>query len=198
MPGFDFAQYKANGQSILARYIGFESNPDENATTMFGIRGTSVPVNNTQIVVETVYLPSEVQAGALVEAAEAAGKHSLNIANYKGFPKGTLKLVDLQSNQRGSDESDEQNNIQLWEVTYAFDFAPPKTISRNGLPAFKDENNQAHAGGDVFDGHAFVDSLFVEDEVQIANDIYITVPRLVRIAVHDLFPYISFADVLEI
>lgn len=190
-------EYKfAGGTQKIERLLNVESDNSEDTGTMFIARGIDVPIGTVEIVVELVIANSSVTAGYLVNASNYAAKQVINASDWRGFPAGCVKILNVDGKQRGGSSGSTDDNPEDWEVTYTLSFQPLTTkdqLNANLPPGLEGKTfTKDKRGWD------YLDVLFVDTEVAApanANFKFI-IPSARRAAIQKLYEEINFTAVL--
>lgn len=113
----DGIRVSPSGASSLSEELGLRAiNVDKSGNP----QGTPVEGNAIMIIVETLKEGASVTNDFILRAASAKGK--VNAFPYKGFPRGSLRLVNFDAQQQANPGGD---YVPSWAMNFAFHFEPP-------------------------------------------------------------------------
>jgi hypothetical protein len=166
--GFD--DYQFDG-TAAERVIGLTSTADG-----LEVEGIDVPQGRVEITVQTVKSALQVNAGYLVDLANYASDHAFSAVAWRGFPAGTIQLVDYSADQRGGDNPD-------WDIGMSLVYSPNLTNIDigNGITIASKK------------GHEILDVLYARKTIQ---SLPLSIP--IRAAVHRANPLINLNAALGI
>ena len=160
------------GSTKHARVLGLTKNADGG----FAAEGADVPVGAIELTARGSVDVSGGNANYLVTSAGYAAQSAVNSAIWNGFAAKTLRITSFDATQRA--------DTTVWDITYGFNFSPFFTITGVGLD--KDLN---------VPGQYFAD---VAREDAVVTSKTFSVPAIVRVGVHQLFPEINYQTILLI
>lgn len=187
--------YKFKGTKA-ARLLNLKSDNDKENATMFVAEGINIPVGTVELVIETLQSNLTMTQGYLVNGALYAGQQRVNDQNWRGFPRGSVRLLNMDAKQRASDEGDTNQNNQPWEVTFTASYNPPTSLSElNGNLPPGLEGNKFTSGKE---GWHYLDVLYVDQRVKLDGPVEFLIPLARRAAIHQIYDYLNFGFALRI
>lgn len=159
------------------------------------VQGVDVDGNAIVVIVDSIIDGSIVNQKYLLDAASAKGK--VNSFPYKGFPRGTLRMIQFDAQQQQQVESGDY--VPDWQVQFAFHFEPN---IRSTLPmaSLSDDPDTPPSFVDVpyyKEGHHYLD-LFQQGVKIESADIEYAYPVTLWATIHEIYEYVDFTSVLRV
>lgn len=192
-------EYKFSGGTFGAhRLLGLESDNNEDNGAMFVAKGVDIPVGTVELVVELVLAHNTIAAGYLINASDYAARQVINSVDWRGFPAGCVKLLNIDAKQRGAQSGDSNKNPEDWEVTYTMAFQPYVTAAQ--LNAARPPGLEAKAWTQDKRGWDYLDILYIQTEFPAPNSpaFKFLLPIAKRAAIQKIYEEINFFAVLQI
>lgn len=152
-------------------------------------QGIQVESNSIVIVVETIKDGGLVNERFLLNAASAKGK--VNAFPYKGFPRGSLRLINFDAQQQANPGGDYVPN---WAMNFAFHFEPPH---RGKAPMWDSDEEQFVQVPYQREGHWLEDYTKIERPSGAEGQRFL-VPAAIQLTLHQIFEYEDFETLLGI
>lgn len=175
----------------MARAIGLQEDGS--------VSGVDVEANAIMVIVETLKSGNLVTPRYLLDAAGAKGK--VNGFPYKGFPRGSLRLVNFDANEQVN--PDPSNRTADWALNFAFHFEAPV---RGKIPMYVPAANANQQGTFTQvpfqkEGHWYLDVFKSEVGVPFQGagiDSEYGFPVTLWATLHQIYEYEDFETMLGI
>jgi hypothetical protein len=185
--------WRWDGYPEVDRSLNVEVDTSEDNGTMFTIKGIPQRSSSVELVVETLLPNTSIVTGYLLTAASYADRHFINEKPWRGFPAGSLKLLTVDSTQRGSlAEGSTDLNVSPWNVVYTIVFQANLTaaeLNANLPPGLKGQVQFANGKR----GWDYLDITYVDDEFSPNQAATFLIPTAKRASIHKLYDEIDFA-----
>ena len=152
-------------------------------------RGVQVESNSIVIVVETIKSGALVNERFLLNAASAKGK--VNGFPYKGFPRGSLRLINFDAQQQANPGG---GTVPDWSMNFAFHFEPSV---RGKAPMWDTDQEKFVDVPYNREGHWFEDYYRIEKPEGAVGKKFL-VPAATKLTLHQIFEYEDFETLLGI
>lgn len=152
-------------------------------------QGVQVEGNNIIIVVETIKDGSLVSNQYLLNAASAKGK--VNAFPYKGFPRGSLRLINFDAQQQANPGGDYVPN---WAMNFAFHFEPPY---RGKAPMWDSNQDSFVSVPYQREGH-WLEDFYKIERPEGQQGAKFLVPAAIKLTLHQIYEYEDFETLLGI
>lgn len=165
------------------------------------IKGVDIDLTSITMVVETVKPGSVVTPRYLINCALARGK--VNAFPYKGFPRGSLRLVSFEAAEQtnpGTSTSTPVDEPPNWNLSFVFDFKPPVS----GKMPMDDLQGNAEFVPYKFEGHWYFDARTVKKpalinvQKNVDDQLKVNIPVMKYGMVHRIYEYEDFELLLQI